>query len=148
MGINMSKDKQIIREAVKRFTHDLEVIHQKYIECGFTSLNNDEIKHIRTYYKVVDVDWLDASKVNYQIFDDEYFKKSPQKNYVINNMVDFYLNDKDKGIYKKTDYLCNEKEKICICNIHADDFRKIYDGINYKQNKKYISWCKKYKDKF
>jgi hypothetical protein len=148
MGINMSKDKQIIREAVKRCTHDLEVIHQKYIECRFTSLNNDEIKHIRTYYKVVDVDWLDASKVNYQIFDDEYFKKSPQKNYVINNMVDFYLNDKDKGIYKKTDYLCNEKEKICICNIHADDFRKIYDGINYKQNKKYISWCKKYKDKF
>lgn len=31
MGINMSKDKQIIRDAVKRFTHDLEVIHQKYM---------------------------------------------------------------------------------------------------------------------
>jgi hypothetical protein len=31
MGINMSKDKQIIRQAVKRFTHDLEVIHQKYM---------------------------------------------------------------------------------------------------------------------
>ena len=31
MGINMSKDNQIIREAVKRFTHDLEVIHQKYM---------------------------------------------------------------------------------------------------------------------
>ena len=27
----MSKDKQIIRQAVKRFTHDLEVIHQKYM---------------------------------------------------------------------------------------------------------------------
>ena len=27
----MSKDKQIIRDAVKRFTHDLEVIHQKYM---------------------------------------------------------------------------------------------------------------------
>ena len=39
-------------------------------------------------------------------------------------------------------------KKICICNIHADDFRKIYDGINYKQNTKYISWCKKYKDNF
>ena len=26
-------------------------------------------------------------------------------------MVEFYLNDKDKEIYKKTDYLCNEKEK-------------------------------------
>jgi hypothetical protein len=31
MGINMSKDKQMIRDAVKRFTHDLEVIHQKYM---------------------------------------------------------------------------------------------------------------------
>lgn len=64
------------------------------------------------------------------------------------HLVYFYLNDKDKEIYKKTDYLCNEKEKLCICNTHADDFRKIYDGINYKQNIKYISWCKKYKDKF
>ena len=121
---------------------------EKYIEYKFTLLDNDEIKNIRTYYKVVDVDWLDASKVNYKIFGDDYFKKSPQQKYVINNMVDFYLNDKDKEIYKKTDYLCNEKEKICICNIHADDFRKIYDGINYKQNTKYISWCKKYKDNF
>ena len=84
--------------------------------------------------------------VKYKIFGDDYF--TPLKTYVINNMVDFYLNDKDKEIYKKTDYLCNEKEKICICNIHADDFRKIYDGINYKQNIKYISWCKKYKDNF
>ncbi len=121
---------------------------EKYIECQFTLLNDNEITHIRTNYKVVDVDWLDAIKVKYKIFGDDYFKKSPLKTYVINNMVDFYLNDKDKEIYKKTDYLCNEKEKICICNIHADDFRKIYDGINYKQNTKYISWCKKYKDNF
>jgi hypothetical protein len=121
---------------------------EKYIECQFTLLNDNEITHIRTNYKVVDVDWLDASKVKHKIFGDDYFKKSPLKTYVINNMVDFYLNDKDKEIYKKTDYLCNEKEKICICNIHADDFRKIYDGINYKQNIKYISWCKKYKDNF
>jgi hypothetical protein len=121
---------------------------EKYIECQFTLLDNNEITHIRTNYKVVDVDWLDAIKVKYKIFGDDYFKKSPLKTYVINNMVDFYLNDKDKEIYKKTDYLCNEKEKICICNIHADDFRKIYDGINYKQNIKYISWCKKYKDNF
>ena len=31
MGIKMSKDKQMIRDAVKRFTHELEVIHQKYM---------------------------------------------------------------------------------------------------------------------
>ena len=83
-------------------------------------------------------------KLDYKIFDDDYFT---QKKYVINNMVDFYLNDKDKGIYKKTDYLCNEKEKLCICNAHADDFRKIYDGINYKPNVKYIDWCKKVNDR-
>ena len=74
--------------------------------------------------------------------------KSPQKKVFINNMVEFYLNDKDKSINKKTNYLCNEKEKICVCNTHADDFRKIYDGINYEENVTYISWCKKLNDKF
>lgn len=116
---------------------------EKYIECHFTSIDKNKIKYIRTHYKVVDVDWLDAVKVDYEIFCDDYFEKSPQKKDAITNMVDFYLNDKDKEIYKKTDYLCNEKEKICVCNIHADDFRKIYDGINYEPNKTYISWCKK-----
>ena len=31
MGIKMSKDKQMIRDAVKRFAHELEVFHQKYM---------------------------------------------------------------------------------------------------------------------
>ena len=61
-------------------------------------------------------------------------------------MTDFFINDKDKAIYEKTDYLCNEKERLCICNTNAENFRKIYDGINYKENKKYISWCKKLTD--
>jgi hypothetical protein len=121
---------------------------EEYHDCRYTTLNDNEIKHLRTDYKVVYVDWLESSVVKFKIFDDDYFIKSPQKKYLINNMVEFYLNDKDKEIYKKTDYLCNEKEKLCICNTHADDFRKIYDGINYKQNIKYISWCKKYNDKF
>jgi len=75
------------------------------------------------------------------MFDDTFFL-IPQKKDIVNNMLDYYLNHKDRPIYKKTEYLCNEKEKICICNIHADDFRKIYDGINYESNKKYISWFK------
>ena len=62
-------------------------------------------------------------------------------------MLALYVNDKldkhDKYIYSMTVYLCNEKERICICNTHAEDFRKIYEGINYIKNKKYISWCKK-----
>ena len=36
--------------------------------------------------------------------------------------------------------VCNQEEKICICNVHAEDFRKIYDRNNYKQGDKYISW--------
>lgn len=122
--------------------------NDKYHNSHYTKINDNEIKRLRTCYKVVDVDRLDSIIVNNKIFDDDYFIKSPQKKYVINNMVEFYLNDKDNQIYKKTDYLCNEKEKICICNIHADDFKKMQDGINYRQNTKYISWCKKYNDKF
>lgn len=106
-------------------------------------LYDHEIQHIRTNYKVVDVDWLESIQVNSKIFNDDYFLKSPQKKEIINNMTDFFINDKDKAIYKKTDYLCNEKEKLCICNTNAEKFRQIYDRINYKENKKYISWCEK-----
>jgi hypothetical protein len=124
---------------------------EKYQNSHYTSLDDNEIKNIRSNYKVIYVDWLDTILINDKIFDDDYFIKSPQKKCVINNMMEFYLNHKDendKEIYKKTDYLCNEKEKVCICNTHADDFRKIYDGVNYKRNTTYISWCKKYNDKF
>jgi|688.fasta_scaffold22075_2 hypothetical protein len=120
---------------------------EKYYNSHYTSLNDNEIKHIRSNYKVIDVDWLDIILINSKMFHDDYFIKSPQKKCVINNMAEFYLNHKDKEIYKKTDYLCDEKEKVCICNTHAHDFRKIYDGINYKQNITYISWGKKNKDK-
>jgi hypothetical protein len=63
-------------------------------------------------------------------------------------MLDFYLSHKNKPIYKKTDYLCNEKEKICICNTHAEDLRKIYDEQNYRPGDKYISWIRLKKDRF
>ncbi len=121
---------------------------EKYHNSFYTSLDNDQIQDIRKNYKVLDVDWLDSTLVNYVMFNDEYFEKSLKKKEVINNMLDYYLNDKDKDIYKKTDYLCNQREKICICNTHAEDLRKIYEGINYKPSQKYISWCKKYNDKF
>ena len=31
MGLNMSKDKKVIRDAVRKCKHQLEVIHQKYM---------------------------------------------------------------------------------------------------------------------
>jgi hypothetical protein len=105
----------------------------------FTILDSQQLQNIKTNYKIINVYWLDRIQVNSKIFADDYFKPT-KKREIINNMLDYYLNHNDKLIYKKTDYLCNEKEKICICNIHAEDLRKIYDGINYKKNNKFISW--------
>ena len=122
-------------------------VNEEYIDT-YTSLSKEGINRIRDKYKVINVDWLDPILVNSKIFGDEYFTKLPKKKEIINNMLNYYLNHKDKGIYKKTDYLCNEKEKICICNTHAEDFRKIYERNNYKEGEKYISWCKKIKEPF
>lgn len=113
----------------------------------FTSLSDSKIEQIRESYKVIDIPYLDPIKVKYTMFADKYFENNPGKEEIINNMLDFYLSHKDKPIYKKTDYLCNEKEKICICNTHAEDFRKIYDEQNYKPGKKYISWISKTKER-
>ena len=114
----------------------------------FTSISDTKIEIIRSTYKVIDVPYLDHIKIRYNMFTDKYFENNPEKQEIINNMLDFYLSHKDKAIYKKTDYLCNEREKICICNTHAEDFRKIYDEQNYKPGDKYISWIRRKKDNF
>ena len=108
----------------------------------FTGIDENNISYLRNNYKIIDVDYLHPSLVHSKMFADNYFSVLSNKKEVVNNMLDFYLNHSDRAIYKKTDYLCNEKEKVCICNTHADDFRKIYEGINYKPNEKYISWFK------
>jgi hypothetical protein len=107
----------------------------------FTGIDEENIAYLRNNYKIIDVDYLDTNLVHSKMFGDNFFIL-PQKKDIVNNMLDYYLTHKDKAIYKKTDYLCNAKERLCICNTHADDFRKIYDGINYKSNDKYISWFK------
>lgn len=106
---------------------------------NFWSLKNENEKELRKHYKIIDVDYLNPILVKSKMFADDYFKNI-LKVEIINSMLDYYLNHKDKAIYKKTDYLCNEKEKICICNTNAEEFRKIYDGIKYKKNDRYISW--------
>lgn len=105
----------------------------------FTGLDEKTIVYLRNNYKIIDVDYLDTNLVHSAMFGDNFFLL-PQKKDIVNNMLDYYFNHNDRAIYKKTDYLCNEKEKICICNTHAADFRKIYDGTNYKPTVKYISW--------
>ena len=107
----------------------------------FTGIDEENILDLRNNYKIIDVDYLDPDLVHSNMYDNNSFVLPRTKN-IVNNMLEYYLNHKDKEIYKKTDYLCNEKEKVCICNTHAADFRKIYDGIYYIPNKKYISWFK------
>jgi hypothetical protein len=107
----------------------------------FTVVDDGNIVDLRKDYKIIDVDYLDLDLVHAKMYDRNVFVL-PRKKDIVNNMLEYYLNHKDSEIYKKTEYLCNEKEKICICNTHADDFRKIYDGVYYKPDKKYISWFK------
>jgi hypothetical protein len=106
----------------------------------FTGIDEENIVYLRNNYKIIDVDYLHPILVHSKMFNNKYFTQSPQKTDIVNKMLNYYFNHRDKAIYKKTEYLCNEKEKICICNTHADDFRRIYDGIHYESNKKYISW--------
>jgi len=107
------------------------------------SLKISEIERIRKEYKIIEVEWLDHNLMNENFLIDDYFIQTPEKKVVVNNMLDYYLTHNDAPIYKKTDYLCNEKEKLCICNVHAEDFRKIYERNRYHKNTKYISWITK-----
>ena len=120
-----------------------QIIHlNKKKQCNdfFTHIDEEKIQYLRNNYKIIDVDYLEPILVRSKMFGDDYFKL--QKKDAVNNMLDYYLNHKDKAIYEKTNYLCDKKEKICICNQHANDLRKIFDGINYKQDEKYTSWFK------
>ncbi len=124
---------------------------EKYTD-SYKMLKNHEISKIREQYDVIDVAWLSIDNVHYQMGGDKYFDKSNSDNCktkeeIINSMLVYYLTCQDRAIYKKTDYLCNEKEKFCICNTHADDFRKIYNG-NYKEGDKFISWFREKKHRF
>jgi len=117
-----------------------------YNSNQYTTLDDDQIRHIRQNYKVIDVCWLDEMELHSKMFNDEYFIKSPEKQRVVNQMLKYYLNDIDKPIYRMTDYLCDKEEQICICNTFANDFRKIYKVGNGK-DRKYANWCKRSESK-
>jgi hypothetical protein len=102
----------------------------------YTSIDDEKVLDLRQNYTIIDVDYLHPVLVFYKM----KLMDSDSRKDIVKHMLDFYMNHPDKAIYKKTEYLCCAKEKICICNTHADDLRKIYDGINYKPDAKYISW--------
>jgi hypothetical protein len=61
MGIKMSKDKQLIRDALERCKHSLEVIHQKYM----LGVGKDrELYHRR-------IDYAQGLKVYYELLEKE-----------------------------------------------------------------------------
>lgn len=117
--------------------------NNKIYKDTFTSINYDKIKYIKQNYTIINVDWIDIDLVHENIVKNEYFIANPAKIEIVNDMLNYYLTRNDKYIYqKKTDFLCNEKQNICLCNTYAEDYRKILDGINYKKDEKYISWIR------
>lgn len=120
-----------------------ETKNKKMYKDVFTSINDDKIKYIKENYTIINVDWIDRDLVHENIAKNNFFIENPEKVEILNDMLNYYLTHNDKYIYqKKTDFLCNEKQKICMCNTYAEDYRKILDGINYKKDNKYISWIR------
>jgi hypothetical protein len=106
----------------------------------FNCVDEEIMVNLRNNYLILNVEYLALDLAKKKMYDRNAFILPREKDIVI-NMLEYYLNHKYRNFFKKTEYLCNEKEKICICNINADDLRKIYD-VNYIPNKKYISWFK------
>ena len=104
----------------------------------YTHLTPCRKESIDRDFKVLKVPYLNADLVQYELLNNANF--NTQEAQTLENMSKYYTAHKDKKIYKKTDYLCHYKEKLCICNTHADDLRKVYDGTGYSPNEKYISF--------
>lgn len=118
---------------------------EKYTDI-YNTLKEEDVGILRSTYKILDVVWLDVDHVCSKMYIDSSINE--MKTNVVKNMLNYYLNHKDRVIYKQTDYLCNEREKLCICNLHADTLRKMYEGDKYQVNKKYISWIRKEEEHF
>ena len=128
----------------KSVQQDKKILYSDY----YSTLNSDELSHIKNTYKIIEINWFGKTQVRSAIFNDNYFNSNPHKIIVLEDMVEHFFSHVDKTIYvKKTNYLCNRKERLCICNVHANDFRKIYDGINYN-DEIYCAWVKKPNEPF
>jgi hypothetical protein len=110
------------------------------IYCNITEV---EIGELRKKNKVVDVFWLEPEIIKLQMEKDEYFQEKPKQKDSINNMLAYYKNHRDYPIYKQTEYLCDVQNRICICNIHAEELRNLYGQKEYKDTNKFISWITK-----
>lgn len=88
-------------------------------------------------YKIIDIPSFDHYQVNSKIFGNEYHETSLNQKKVVDSMLFYYMRHKDVDLYKKrTDYICNEQEKICLCNTRAEELRRLFGATGPKS----ISW--------
>ena len=109
-------------------------------EHTFMNMDDLDIEEIKKY-KIIETKKLDKFIINKIMITDNYFDIYPTKSKIINNMLNYCLEHEDKEVFKKTDYICNKRIKVCICNTQAEEFRKL--SKDYVKDKQYISWCKK-----
>ena len=124
---------------------DLEpkAIFERYKDI-YSKVSNDEITQIREKYIIIDIDSLEHDMVRSTMVKHSYFD-NPQKTEAVCDMLYYYLTHKDKYIYQKTDYLCNKKEKFCLCNTYAETLQSVFTDSNATSlnRHKTISWFKK-----
>ena len=111
---------------------------RKY-EHTFGSINNEDLEEIKKY-KIIETIVLDKFIINKIMLLDKYFDIYPTKSKVINNMLNYCLEHKEKEKFEKIDYICNKRIKVCIFNKKAHYFREMFENDT---EEKYISWVKK-----
>lgn len=128
----------------------------KYYNDKYIPISDEEIKELEQTYNIINVPFLHEHQIIYGI-DKNYYRnlvryeadeKEESIKYIKAQKITYSLLDvisKNGGreLYNKLDYICNEKEKVCICNENANLFRKIYDPPFYyslDKNKKFINW--------
>jgi hypothetical protein len=122
-------------------TNNLNNSNKPKYEHTHRNMNDEDIEEIKKY-KIINTNILDEYIINQLILTDEYFNKYPVKSKVVNNMLNYCLQHEEKEIFKRTDYICNKRIKVCICNNQADYFRRMANK-NITEGKQNISWCKK-----
>jgi hypothetical protein len=99
------------------------------------SLGDSDLLKIKEY-KIIEIPSFDHYQVNSKIFGNEYLETSLNQKKVVDSMLFYYMRHKDVDLYKRTDYICNEQEKICLCNTRAEELRRLFGATGPKC----ISW--------
>jgi hypothetical protein len=103
------------------------------MEGTHTILSDSELTLLNKEYKIIEVPSFDYYQISSKLFGNEYFDTTFNQKKVVDSM----LQHQDVDLFKRTDFICNEKEKICICNNGAEDLRKL---LSDHKSQKFIKW--------